>query len=104
MDLGEAREDLLVALLDLTVFLLQHEFVLLDLPVLVPIGAIGHYCLRQVMQLIPDVVEHQLMILVLLVLARRPLLSYLVRETYIRSSPDPPLTCFISLIICIILA
>jgi hypothetical protein len=70
LDLGEAREDLLVAFLDLTVFLLQHEFVLLNLPVLVPIRAIGHYSLRQIMQLVPDIVEHQLMILFLLVLAR----------------------------------
>ena len=70
LDLGEAREDLLVAVLDLTVFLLQHEFVLLNLPVLVPIGAIGQYSFRQVMQLVPDIVEHQLMILFLLVLAR----------------------------------
>jgi hypothetical protein len=70
LDLGETREDLLVAVLDLTVFLLQHEFVLLNLPVLVPIRAIGQHSLRQVMQLVPDIVEHQLMILFLLVLAR----------------------------------
>lgn len=76
LDLREAREDLLVAVLYLTVFFLQHEFVLLNLPVLVPIRAIGQYRLRQVMQLVPDIVEHQLMILFLLVLARPS--SYMV--------------------------